>query len=132
MNRREMLKLLSFAASVGMSTVPDKTQAIQTVAMKPIALPELPPKPREDVAAKLFPGFVQTEVRTGGATIPVVNKGDGPPVLLLHGFPESHVTWHKVAPRGSRSTYLIFEGTGIRAARPTEIATSITRSGQWR
>jgi hypothetical protein len=38
MNRREMLKLLSFAASVGMSTVPDKTQAIQTVAMKPIAL----------------------------------------------------------------------------------------------
>jgi len=99
MNRREMLKLLSVAASVGMSTVPDKAQAIQTVAMKPIALPELPPKPSEDVAAKLFPGFVQTEVRTSGATIPVVHKGDGPPVLLLHGFPESHVTWHKVAPR---------------------------------
>jgi len=31
MNRREMLKLLSVAASVGMSTVPDKAQAIQTV-----------------------------------------------------------------------------------------------------
>jgi haloacetate dehalogenase len=94
MNRREMLKLLSFAASVGMSTVPDKTQAIQTVAMKPIAL-----NPSEDVAAKLFPGFVPTEVRTSGATIPVVHKGDGPPVLLLDGFPESHVTWHRVAPR---------------------------------
>jgi haloacetate dehalogenase len=84
MNRREMLKLLSFAASVGMSTVPDKTQAIQTVATKPIAL-----NPSEDVAAKLFPGFLQTEVRTSGATIPVVHKGDGPPVLLLHGFPEA-------------------------------------------
>jgi hypothetical protein len=35
MNRREMLKLLSVAASIGTSTVPDKTQAIQTVAMKP-------------------------------------------------------------------------------------------------
>jgi len=99
MNRREMLKLLSVAASVGMSTVPDKTQAIQTVAMKPIALPELPPKPSEDVAAKLFPGFVQTEVRTSGATIPVFHKGNGPPVLLLHGYPETHVTRHKVAPR---------------------------------
>jgi len=46
-----------------------------------------------------FPGFVQTEVRTSGATIPVFHKGDGPPVLLLHGYPETHVTWHKVAPR---------------------------------
>jgi haloacetate dehalogenase len=67
--------------------------------MKPISLPELPPKPSDDLAAKLFPGFVHTEVRTSGATIPVFHKGDGPPVLLLHGYPETHVTWHKVAPR---------------------------------
>ena len=72
---------------------------MQTVAMKAISLPELPPKPSKDVAAKLFPGFVQTEVCTSGATIHVFHKGDGPPVLLLHGYPESHVTWHKVAPR---------------------------------
>jgi len=40
------------------------------------------------------------------------------------------VTGHKVAPRlaeSSRSTYLICEDTGIRAARRREIATSITR-----
>jgi pimeloyl-ACP methyl ester carboxylesterase len=72
---------------------------MQSDEMKAISLPELPPKPSKDVAAKLFPGFVQTEIRTSGATIPVFHKGDGPPVLLLHGYPETHVTWHKVAPR---------------------------------
>jgi len=85
--------------SLGTSTISGEGRATQTVAMKPTSLPELPPKPSKDVAAKLFPGFVQTEVRTSGATIPVFHKGNGPPVLLLHGYPESHVTWHKVAPR---------------------------------
>ena len=72
---------------------------MQDIDVRAISLPELPPKPSGDVAAKFFPGFVQTEVRTSGATIPVFHKGDGPPLLLLHGYPETHVTWHKVAPR---------------------------------
>ena len=80
-----------------MSAVPGESQPMQDIDMRAISLPELPAKPPEDVAAKLLPGFVRTEVRTSGATIPVFHKGDGPPVLLLHGFPESHVTWHKVA-----------------------------------
>jgi haloacetate dehalogenase len=99
MNRRAMLKLSATAALVGASTIPGKIQAMQTAAMKTISLPEFPPKPSEDVAKKLFPGFAQTVVRTSGATIPVFHKGDGPPVLLLHGYPESHITWPKVAPR---------------------------------
>ena len=99
MNRREMLKLSAVTALIGTSTIFDKARATQAVPMKPVSLPELPPKPSPDVAAKLFPGFAQTEVRTSGATIPVFHKGDGPPVLLLHGYPETHVTWHKVAPR---------------------------------
>ena len=110
MNRRQMLTLSSVVASIGTSTIPEKTQAMQTVAMKSVSLPEVPPKPSKDVAANFFPGFAQTEVRTSGATIPVFHKGDGPPVLLLHGFPESHVTWHKRhqdSQSGSRSTYLI-------------------------
>ena len=99
MNRREMLKLSAVTALIGTSTIFDKARATQALPMKPVSLPELPPKPSPDVAAKLFPGFAQTEVRTSGATIPVFHKGDGPPVLLLHGYPETHVTWHKVAPR---------------------------------
>jgi pimeloyl-ACP methyl ester carboxylesterase len=84
---------------MGTVTNPNEAQATQTVTAKPVSLPELPAKPPKDIVPKLFPGFVQTEVRTSGASIPVLHKGDGPPVLLLHGYPETHVTWHKIAPR---------------------------------
>ena len=47
----------------------------------------------------LFPGFSKKKFRTSGATINLVAGGDGPPVLLLHGYPETHVMWHKVAPK---------------------------------
>ena len=46
----------------------------------------------------LFPGFKKKRVRTSGAVINLVTKGDGPPVLLLHGYPETHAMWHKIAP----------------------------------
>jgi hypothetical protein len=47
----------------------------------------------------LFPGFKQSFVKTSGATINTLIGGNGPPLLLLHGHPESHVSWHKVVPR---------------------------------
>ena len=37
-------------------------------------------------------------MRTSGATIFTLSAGSGPPLLLLHGHPETHVPWHKVAP----------------------------------
>jgi haloacetate dehalogenase len=46
----------------------------------------------------LFPGFQQKKVKTSGASINLVAGGEGPPVLLLHGYPETHAMWHKVAP----------------------------------
>ncbi len=46
----------------------------------------------------MFPGFVRTCIETSGTTINLVHGGDGPPVLLLHGYPQTHVMWHKVAP----------------------------------
>jgi haloacetate dehalogenase len=47
----------------------------------------------------LFPGFTRTRVATQGAEINLVHGGAGPPVLLLHGYPQTHVMWHAVAPR---------------------------------
>jgi haloacetate dehalogenase len=46
----------------------------------------------------MFPGFSQHRIATAGAEINVRRGGDGPPVLLLHGYPQTHVCWHRVAP----------------------------------
>ena len=51
----------------------------------------------------LFPEFLRKKFKTSGATIHAVWGGKGPPVLLLHGYPETHVMWHKVAPALARS-----------------------------
>ena len=50
----------------------------------------------------LFPGFTQRRIRTSGATINLVVGAKGTPVLLLHGYPETHAMWHKVAPQLAR------------------------------
>lgn len=54
------------------------------------------------MARRLFPGFETRRVRTRGATIHLVRAGDGPPVLMLHGYPQTHAMWHKVAPALAR------------------------------
>jgi haloacetate dehalogenase len=48
---------------------------------------------------RFFPGFKASRVQTSGAMINVVTGGQGPPVLLLHGAPQSHISWRLVAPR---------------------------------
>jgi len=50
----------------------------------------------------LFPGFSNRRIRTSGATINVAFGGSGEPVLLLHGYPQTHAMWHKVAPQLAR------------------------------
>ncbi|MBQ1011678.1 alpha/beta hydrolase [Micromonospora sp. M51] len=47
----------------------------------------------------MFDGFDVFDIETPGATIHGRRGGSGPPVLLLHGIPETHLMWHKVAPR---------------------------------
>lgn len=49
--------------------------------------------------ADLFPGFDTLTVETGLARLFCRTGGSGPPLLLLHGYPQSHVIWHKIAPR---------------------------------
>jgi haloacetate dehalogenase len=49
--------------------------------------------------AEFFPGFEEQRIKTSGAEINLVTGGSGPPLLLLHGYPETHVMWRKIAPR---------------------------------
>jgi haloacetate dehalogenase len=46
----------------------------------------------------MFEGFEQRTVTTREVTINLVQGGSGPAVLLLHGYPQTHVIWHRVAP----------------------------------
>jgi haloacetate dehalogenase len=48
-------------------------------------------------------GFDYTEVQVGATRYRPGVAGDGPAVLLLHGFPETHYCWHRVAPELARS-----------------------------
>src|SRR6202035_4341100 len=46
----------------------------------------------------MFEGFTLERIDVGDAELRVRHGGSGPAVLLLHGHPRTHVTWHKVAP----------------------------------
>lgn len=46
----------------------------------------------------MFPGFTSEQVRSRDGAIFVQRGGEGPPVLLLHGFPQTHVMWRDIAP----------------------------------
>ena len=46
----------------------------------------------------MFDGFSKTKIDGAGCQINVVHGGSGSPLLLLHGYPQNHVEWHKVAP----------------------------------
>ena len=46
-----------------------------------------------------FPGFERKRIQVSGASINLVHGGEGPAVLLLHGYPQTHCIWHKLAPR---------------------------------
>lgn len=49
--------------------------------------------------ADLMPGFRWQDIDAAGVRICTAIGGNGPPLLLLHGHPQTHLTWHKVAPR---------------------------------
>lgn len=46
----------------------------------------------------MFEGFARKRIRTSETEINLVQGGAGDPVLMLHGYPQTHVCWHLVAP----------------------------------
>jgi haloacetate dehalogenase len=55
----------------------------------------------------VFPGFRRQTIQTSGTSINVVSGGNGPPLLLLHGYPQTHIEWRKMAPDLSRNYTLV-------------------------
>ena len=51
--------------------------------------------------------FDNVQIKTSGAEINLVHGGSGSPLLLLHGYPQTHVIWHEVAPRLAHNFHII-------------------------
>ncbi|MBP1887637.1 alpha/beta fold hydrolase [Sinorhizobium mexicanum] len=72
-----------------------------------------------DAVAPFFPGFRTLDMDAGGVRFAGVIGGAGPPLLLLHGFPETHIAWRKVGPMLARHhTLVIPDLPGYGASRP--------------
>ena len=70
----------------------------------------------------MFEGFRRFDHDCGEAVIHGVTGGSGPPLLLLHGYPQTHAMWHKVAPALAESFTLVaadLRGYGRSSKPPT-------------
>ena len=70
----------------------------------------------------MFDGFELERIDVGEAVLRVRYGGSGPPVLLLHGHPRTHVTWHRVAPLLARRHTVVcpdLRGYGQSSKPPT-------------
>jgi haloacetate dehalogenase len=71
----------------------------------------------KETAQDFFPGFAERALAAPGGTIFTRIGGAGPPVLLLHGFPQTHVEWRLVAPRlAEKFTVVLMDLRGYGAS----------------
>src|ERR1700746_2869492 len=67
------------------------------------------------IARAMFENFTRTEIKTSGARICTVYGSNGPPLLLMHGNPFTHLSWHKFAPRLAKEFTVVC--TDLRGSR---------------
>ena len=73
--------------------------------------------------ADLFPGFRSLRIEGDGATVALACGGSGPPLLLLHGYPQTHAMWHRIAPALARRYTVVcadLRGYGDSSKPPTD------------
>jgi haloacetate dehalogenase len=84
----------------------------------------------------MFEGFAARRVTTSGTEIFLFTGGSGPPLLLLHGYPQTHALWHRVAPALSERFTLVcpdlrgYGDSGKPPSDPEHLAYSKRASAQ--
>jgi haloacetate dehalogenase len=76
-------------------------------------------------AVDLFAGFAARRIRTKGGEIYARIGGTGPPLLVLHGYPQTHMAWHAIAPALAQHFTLVvadLRGYGRSTCPPTDLA----------
>jgi haloacetate dehalogenase len=84
LNRREILEIAASLAAAGVAGKPAFAQPAIAAAGAGNSL-------------RFFPGFKSAKVTASGAEINLVHAGSGPPLLLMHGAPQTHVSMRLIA-----------------------------------
>ena len=117
-NRRDLFQTLAAGAAVsGVIGSPALAQQQPATALAIASAADYTLNPTRwgstEIAA-LFPGFQHQDMRTSGAVIRLRHGGSGPPLLLLHGNPENHVAWHKIASRLAKNYHVVLSDLRLR------------------
>jgi haloacetate dehalogenase len=94
MNRRSFLSAISIGPGVLFAAPRLASDAARAYNTSPRDSGQSQPP-----TTNFFPGFQIRDIKTTNAMIHLVVGGSGPPVLLLHGYPQTHIIWRKIAPQ---------------------------------
>ena len=100
-DRRQFMTAAAAGISTQLLSAAQDARTQTAIPATPVTTRPLPPD------NGLFPGFELQWVRTNGAEIFLRHGGEGPPLLLLHGNPQSHACWHKVAGALARRFHVV-------------------------
>jgi len=93
------------------------------VAVDGRSSPVFRPDMAQAIPDDMFDGFHTDLIEVGDVRIFVRSGGDGPPLLLLHGYPQTSAMWHRIAPGLSREFTVIapdLRGYGASSKPPSE------------
>ena len=122
MNRREMLHVTAGLATAALGPLSPKATAGQAAAGAGSTL-------------RFFPGFKSAKITTSGAEINLVHAGSGPPLLLMHGAPQTHVSMRLIAADLAKDYTVVapdLRGYGESSKPPDGENHANTRSARWR